>query len=217
MTQESQAAAVDGTSAQLAQPDNAQNSSGKAPCRRRCPKSHQAILTAAVELLEEKGYAGVTIEAIAARASVGKQTIYRWWSSKADVILEAYTAQATKLVSTPDTGSVRADLLLLLQQVCDRLTSTAGMVVAGLIAEAQHEPKLAEAFRNQFIASRRAATQTILQRGIERGELRQNLDLEVAIDLLYGAIWYRLLLKHAPLEGGFVKELIEQLLTGMQL
>ncbi|MBR8836463.1 MAG: TetR/AcrR family transcriptional regulator [Stigonema ocellatum SAG 48.90 = DSM 106950] len=191
----------------------------KAPAtRRRNQRSHQAILNAAAELLEEKGYGGVCIEAIANRAGVGKQTIYRWWSSKAEVMMEAYSAQAARNFPTPDTGSVKQDLCEILQQMFTVLTTTtAGAAFTGLIAEAQMDPNLAEAFREQFIANRRKATRTILEQGMARGELRPDLNLELVIDGIYGPIWYRLLLKHAPLDDVFAEELVNLLIIGIQM
>ncbi len=173
-------------------------------------------MQATAELLEEKGYGGVCIEAIAARAGVGKQTIYRWWSSKAAVIMEAYATRPAKNVATPDTGSVEADLHQMLAQLCFVLTqTTSGSVIKGLIAEAQNNCEVSEAFRAYFVACRRAAIRTILERGIERGELRSNLDVELAIDTLFGPIWYRLLLQHTPLDDNFAAALVAHLLAGM--
>jgi AcrR family transcriptional regulator len=184
--------------------------------RRRNQHSHQAILNAAVELLEEKGYGNICIEAIASRAGVGKQTIYRWWSSKAEVIMEAYSEKATQDIPTPDTGSVRQDLYQILQQLFALLTTTpTGTAVTGLIAEAQIDPSLAESFRDQFIKGRRAVTQIILERGIERGEVRPDVNLELVLDAIYGPIWYRLLLKHAPLDDTFARELVNFVILGI--
>ena len=185
--------------------------------RRRNQRSHQAILTAAVELLQEKGYGDICIEAIANRAGVGKQTIYRWWSSKAAVIMEAMSAKATQNIPTPDTGSVKQDLCEILQQLFAILTTkTTREAVTGLIAEAQKDATFASSFREQFIECRRAATRTILERGIARGELRPDLNLELVIDAIYGPIWYRLLLKHATLDDAFAEELVNFLIVGIQ-
>ncbi|MDF5730396.1 MAG: TetR/AcrR family transcriptional regulator [Rhizonema sp. PD38] len=186
--------------------------------RRRSERSHQAILKAAAELLEEKGYAGVCIEAIATRAGVGKQTIYRWWSSKATVIMEAYAAQAAPNVATPDTGTVKEDLCQILRQLFTILTTTTvGSAVAGLIAEAQTDSNVAEAFRDLFVADHREAARTILSRGIKSGELRPDLNLELVIDAIYGPIWYRLLLKHALLDDVCVEELVNLVMEGVQV
>jgi AcrR family transcriptional regulator len=201
-----------------------ENKTTQKPCpteasvmRRRNQRSHQAILKATAELLEEKGYRDICIEAIASRAGVGKQTIYRWWPSKAAVVMEAYSEKATQNIPTPDTGSVKQDLYQILQQLFAMLTTTTtGTAVTGLIAEAQMDASLAEAFREQFIKCRRAATRTILERGIARGELRPDLNLELVIDAIYGPIWYRLLLKHAALDDAFAEELVNFLIVGIQ-
>ncbi len=185
--------------------------------RRRNERSHQAILTAAVELLQEKGYREICIEAIASRAGVGKQTIYRWWSSKAAVIMEAYSARAIQNIPTPDTGSVKQDLCQILSQLFAVLTTTTtGEAIAGLIAELQMDASLASSFRKQFIECRTEATRTILERGIARGELRPDSNLELVIDTIYGPIWYRLLLKHGTLDDPFAEELVNFIILGIQ-
>jgi hypothetical protein len=95
-------------------------------------------------------------------------------------------------------------------------TTTTGTAVTALIAEAQIDPSLAESFREQFIQGRRAVTQTILERGIERGEVRPDVHLELVLDVIYGPIWYRLLLKHATLDDAFAQELVNFLILGIQ-
>jgi hypothetical protein len=129
--------------------------------------------------------------------------------------MEAYSAQAAKTVPIPDTGSDRGDLQQVLQQLCEVLNTTAGLAMTSLIAEAQIDPEVGVAFREQFIKSRREKVRIILQRGIERGEIRENLNLELAIDIFYGAVWYRLLLKHAPLDEEFTVEVVELLMQGL--
>jgi AcrR family transcriptional regulator len=184
--------------------------------RRRNKQCHQAILQAAAELLEEKGYAAVTIEAIAARAGAGKQTIYRWWPSKAAVILEAYAVQASRTTPIPNTGSVRNDLCQVLQQLFVTLNTSAGLAMTSLIAEAQLDPAFAITFREQFINNCRDTIRAVLQQGIEQGELRANLDLDLVVDAIYSPVWYRLLLKHAPLNEAFAEAIVDLLLTGMK-
>lgn len=185
------------------------------PGRRRSQQSYAAIMKATVELLEECGYGGINIEALARRAGVGKQTIYRWWTCKAAIVMEAYSAQAAKTVPVPDTGSVCGDLLQVLQHLCEVLNTTAGLAMTSLIAEAQIDPKVGVAFREQFIKSRRETVRIILQRGIERGEIRENVNMELAIDTFYAPVWYRLLLKHAPLDEEFTEEVVNLLMQGL--
>ena len=193
-----------------------QNTSPK-KTRRRSQSSHEAILQATVELLEEVGYVRMSIEGIARRAGVGKQTIYRWWSSKAALVMEAYTTVVANKFPLPNTGKVQEDLETIFCPLFKVLnTTTAGVALAGIMTEAQNNPELAQAFRDQFVASRRTTIKKILSSGIKRGELREDIDLECAVDSFYGAMWYRLLLGHAPLDEDFAQILIAQLLQGIQ-
>lgn len=125
-------------------------------------------------------------------------------------------AKVTQNIPTPDTGSVREDLYQILQQLFIMLTTTTtGTAVTELIVEAPINPILAEVFREQFIQCCRAAFRTILERGIVRGELRPDLNLELVIDAIYGPVWYRLLLKHLPLDDTFAEELVNFLIAGI--
>lgn len=184
--------------------------------QRRSEKSHQAILKAAVELLEEEGYTGVTIEGIASRAGVGKQTIYRWWPSKAAVIMEAFQEAVAEKVLMPDTGSTCNDLQTFTRRLCCVLSKPITChTTAGLIAAAQEDEALAKEFRKMFIRSRRSAVEEILQRGVTRGELLSETDIALTLDFIFGPIWYRLLVGHAPLEESFADALVAAVLAGI--
>jgi AcrR family transcriptional regulator len=180
--------------------------------RRRNEKARSAILRAARELLDRRGFQGLTIEGIAERAGVGKATIYRWWPSKAAVAMDAVLQAATPRIPFPDTGSAREDLRRQIASVIELYTRTkTGRGIRALIAESQHDRALAESLRDRFIASRRAEASAVFERGIERGELRPDLDVGVAIDALYGAVYYRLLVSHAPLDSAYADTLIDQI------
>lgn len=179
--------------------------------RPRSAESHDAILAAALKLLHERGYRSVTIEGIASEAAVGKQTIYRWWRSKAEVILEAFARYTAGRIAVPDSGNLQTDLQVFLTQAFDGLTQESGEVVRGLMSEALIDPDFAEAMRDIFIASRRSALRDILFKGIQRGELASDVDIELIIDLIYGPMWYRLLNKHAPLNPRFAKQISEMI------
>jgi len=184
--------------------------------RPRSSRAHRAILAAAATLLAEAGYEALSIEAVAARAGVGKQTIYRWWASKADLAMEALSDLAAREVPVPDTGSAEGDLTGLLSEAFRVLTSSAtGRALAGLLVAAQADGAVAEAFRARFIEGRREAVRQVLRRGVARGELRADLDAEVVVDLLYGPMWYRLLIGHAPLDASFAGELVRTAFQGM--
>src|SRR6476620_4852089 len=134
--------------------------------RRRNEQARLAVLEAADDLLVEQGFAGVTIEGIAARAGVAKQTIYRWWPSKVEVLLDTLADDAVTPLAAPDTGSVREDLRLHLDALARFLTEEpSGKVLLALIGHAQHDAQMAAAFRRDFIASQRDRDRALLQRG----------------------------------------------------
>jgi AcrR family transcriptional regulator len=185
--------------------------------RRRNAKARSAILRAARELLHRRGLQRLTIEGIAERAGVGKATIYRWWPSKAAVVMDAVLEAAGPRIPFPDTGSAREDLRRQIASVIELYTRTkTGRGIRAMIAESQHDPSLAESLRDRFIASRRAEAAAVFERGIERGELRPDLDVGVAIDALYGAIYYRLLVSHAPLDAVYADTLIGQVFPAFE-
>lgn len=183
--------------------------------RPRSAASHEAILGATLELLREEGYAGLTIDGIAQRAGVGKQTIYRWWKGKPEVVLEAFATYASREIPLPDKGSVQADVDAFLATSFRKLNEGAAPVVRGLMADAILDPQFGELLREVFIARRRAALKTLLQRGVERGEVAADADLELAIDMLFGPMWYRLLNRHAPLNRRFAAGLANSLMRGI--
>lgn len=180
-----------------------------APGRRRSDQAHQAILQATLEILSQVGYRAMTIEAIAARAGVGKKTIYRWWPSKAAVALEALIASTEEQVPFPDTGSLAGDLTTYFEQSFAGLRGKAGTALSGLAAEAQLDPEFARKFQRVFIVPRKQGLVALLQRGVQRGELAPDTNLDVLADLIYGAKWYRFLLYPAPLDTDFAREIVE--------
>jgi AcrR family transcriptional regulator len=185
--------------------------------RRRSDRSHQAIIAATQELLVERGYRALTIEGVATRAGVGKQTIYRWWPSRAALVLEAYLVASDRVqLPVPDGGSTREDVRALVTWLADVLAEpTGGRVVAGLVGDMQHDPDLARGFRQNVVPARRQAMLAALERGRERGEIRDDADLELAVDELHGAIFYRLLLSGKPLDAAFAERLADQVLDGL--
>ena len=183
---------------------------------RRSDRAHRAILEATGQLIEERGFAATSIDQIAERAGVGKQTIYRWWPNKAAVVL-AYAQQAARGVRDPDSGSLRGDLRQLAADLCRMFGDTpGGRVCIALIGAAQTDPEFAQTFRETFTSSRRATVREALRRGQERGEVRGDIDLEAAADMLYGPIWYRRLVGHAPLTTGFAHTLADAVATAVK-
>ena len=184
--------------------------------RRRSVRSHDAIVAATQELLVERGYGALTIEGVAARAGVGKQTIYRWWPSKAALVLEAYLAGSDTVLQPRERGSTLPDVRALLHWLIDVLAQPiGGRVVAGLVADLQHDPDLAQGFRRDVVPARRSAMLAVLEHGRDRGELRADADLEVAVDALHGAVFYRLLFSGKPLDSEFTDRLAQQVIGGL--
>ncbi len=187
----------------------------KAPGRKRCPVAHQNILCATRSLLEEIGFADLTIEGIAERAGVGKTTIYRRWPNKSSIVLDAFIEAATKDIPFPDTGSVQEDLRLQMRRMVKLMNGTEGHTIAKLIGGAQDDPELAEAFRSRWLAARREEARTIIKRGKSRGEIRAAIDAEVLLDALYGPLYFRLLIGHAPLTPSYVDKLVRLVMSGL--
>jgi AcrR family transcriptional regulator len=184
------------------------------PGRRRSEQSRLAILSAAIDLVAEVGYARLTIEGIAARAGTGKQTIYRWWPSKADVVLEALADKADLQVPIPDEGSYRADLraFLVASFAYGRKWQLAD-VLRGLMAEAQIDPEFGQRFREGFLLRRRAALAVITDRAQARGELPPGVRAGTVADIVFGVIWYRTLATHEPLADELADELVTVLIS----
>jgi AcrR family transcriptional regulator len=182
--------------------------------RPRSEDRRRAILSAAVDELREKGYAALTIEGIAARAGAGKQTIYRWWPSKADVVLEALLEEAADAIAVPDEGSLSEDLLVFLTETFRQRGQRP--VLVGLMAQALLDPVFAQGFRDRFLFGRRIVLREIFDRAVARGEIAPGIDPELLIDVVYGVLWYRLLLDHAPLDDEAGRDLADLVLRAVR-
>jgi AcrR family transcriptional regulator len=184
--------------------------------RPRSEKARSAVLEAAAELLLERGLAAVSMDAVAARAGVSKATIYRWWPSKETLALDALYNEWAAVPPATDTGSLRGDLLSLLRPWA-RLAARRpyGRVIAALLTEAQTDPAFGREYRARFLEPRRDQARAIFRRAIERGEIRADTKIEVALDLLYGPVYHRLLHGHAPLNDRFIRDVIDTALDGI--
>jgi AcrR family transcriptional regulator len=185
--------------------------------RPRSERARLAILAAAAELLLDRGLAAVSMDAVAAQAGVSKATIYRWWPTKETLALDAlYTEWAAAQPSEVDTGSLRGDLLSLLSPWARVASSRPyGRVIAALLSEAQTDPAYAAEYRQRVVQPRRDQARAILARAVERGEIPSSTKTEVAIDLLYGPLYHRLLHGHAPLDDQFVEDVVDTALAGI--
>src|SRR5580704_19134726 len=184
---------------------------GKHPGNRygRSEEARQAVLEAADDLLAEIGFAAVTIESIAARAGVGKQTIYRWWPSKTDVLMDAFLDDAFQHLKPQDSGDLSRDLRIHLNNLAKFLTqSDAGAVFRALAGEALHDAKMAVRFRTDYLGKQRELDRLPLVRAIERGELPADTDIELALDQLVGPIYYRALVTGKSVSTKFTNSLV---------
>lgn len=172
--------------------------------RTRSETSRRAILEAALALAREHGYAGLTADALAAAAGVGKQTIYRWWKSLGEVVLDGLRESA-RSVSAPETGSLEGDLTAFLRSTfrLQRGPNATEPILRGLIAEAQLDEAFAPKFR-EFIEARRAVLRSIVLRHVPASRA---VEVEATVDMLFGAMWYRMLVGHGPLDTKFADTL----------
>jgi AcrR family transcriptional regulator len=183
--------------------------------RWRSRRAESAILEATLTLLGEVGFSGLTIDGIAARAGVGKATIYRHWSSKAEVAVEAFKAFVPPL-DDPDTGSFADDVRAVLLQIVDGLTNSplAG-ILPSLVEAAERDPELERLFK-EFGTTRRAVLRNVFARAAGRGELRDGLDPDVAIDVLIGPIFTRRLITRAPVTRKHANAVLDLVLPVLQ-
>jgi AcrR family transcriptional regulator len=187
------------------------------PGRPRSEESRQSILRSTLKLLKQQGgFAELSIEAIAADANVGKTTVYRWWPTKAALVADAFSASAAEELRFPDTGSVQSDMSLQMRRLIRIFRSRRGKVVAALLAGGQSDPELIEAFRDRFLWPRRRQAYQTLQRGIDRGELPADSDLDLILDSLYGPIYMRFLIRHDKLDESFADEICGLVLRGLR-
>ena len=185
--------------------------------RPRSETARKAILAAAAELLLDRGLPGVSMDAVAERAGVSKATIYRWWPTKETLALDMLYNEWTKVTPQQyESGSLRIDLLALLL-AWSRLASGRpyGRVVAALLMEGRTNPAFSAEYRRRMVEPRREQARAIFGQAIERGEIPAETKVEVAIDLLYGPLYHRLLHGHAPLDDQFVDDIVDMGLRGI--
>lgn len=184
--------------------------------RPRDPKTQQAILSASYDLLLEAGFGAVTVEKIAERAGVSKATIYKWWPNKAAVVMDGFLSAASARLPVPDTGDVFEDIRIHAMNVTRFLTSSEGKIITALVGEGQFDAGLAEAYRTRYFQPRRQEAKGILEKGIRRGQLQKTLDVGLGVDLLYGPIFYRLLVTGEPLDDDYVRRLVASGFEGIR-
>jgi AcrR family transcriptional regulator len=182
----------------------------------RAKRTDVAILEATRELLVEVGVHGLTVEGVAARAGVAKTTVYRRWSSKEDLALAVLLEMAEEVVAVPDLGNIRDELISFVDGAVRILGRTLmGRVMQGLVSDFATNEALGEAFREQIVSMRLAEVRMLLDRGIERGEVRPDVDIALVHELLFGPVNYRLLLTGGKLDGQLAERIVDAVLPGI--
>lgn len=182
------------------------------PGRPRSEEAHGAILDASLELIREGGYDALTMDAIASRAGVGKATVYRRWSTKETLVAEALE-RLMRAIPVPDTGSTEGDLRRMMRDALGMYKDpSTGALLSGLVAAMARSELIAQAIRSGFIAARRDALRQVLERGVARGELQKGLDLDLALDLLGGPLFYRFLITGGPVDERLTRGVVEAVL-----
>ncbi|GAA0898370.1 TetR/AcrR family transcriptional regulator [Pseudonocardia zijingensis] len=189
----------------------AQRSAG----RQRDPEIDRAVAEATLGLLGEVGYARLSIEQVAKRAQVHRPTIYRRWPSKQHLVTDVL-AGALGVAPTPDTGDLRTDLIAGIGTVADGLTAPAlGHVLIPFIADLHAQPELRERFFNEVFHARRASTEAALRTGIERGEVKADIDMTFVLDALAAPLYFRRLFGHEPLDRALVERTVDFVLAAI--
>jgi AcrR family transcriptional regulator len=173
------------------------------------------VLRATSELMQEVGLRAMTTEEIAGRSGASKATIYKWWPNKYAVAVEAFLSEMLAESADPDTGSAREDFRLVLRGLMHFYRSPSGRVFAQLVGEAQFDPQVEVELRDRLVQSRRHVGRAICDRGVARGELRPDIDPEIAIDLVFGPAMYRLVAGRGPLDDSTADAIVDAALWGL--
>ncbi len=183
--------------------------------RKRDPTRDQEILDATLDVLAETGYEGMTIDMVAARAKAGKATVYRRWTSKPDLVLDAVACMKSgevDLAALPDTGSLRGDLVAMIRPPSIRDGERKLKIMAGIVSMISRAPELAEAAREALIEPRAAANRVFFQRAVDRGEIPADSDIEKLCMIGPALVAYRVLMLRTPIDREFLIDNIDRVI-----
>jgi AcrR family transcriptional regulator len=178
--------------------------------------SHAAIMDAVYELLREKSARDLTMEAVAKRANVGKPTVYKWWPTKAALIMAMFHERLDRPSEFPVTVTAEEALRAKMRRLINVVNGLVGKVVRELIAEGQSDPEILREFYEQHVSLRRAAVVEDIERGKALGEFSADTNAELLVDAIVAPVYYRLLLRFAPLTEEYGNDLIDQALLGVR-
>ncbi len=171
--------------------------------------SHEQILDAVEAILREKSVRDLTMEEVARRAGVGKPTLYKWWPSKAVLVLDLFEERMVGSLAVPDTVTAEEAIRTQVAELIRLLNGFFGKVARELIAEGQSDPNVLREYRERYVSKRRAFTREVIERAKASGEFPPNVDPELLIDQIYGPIYYRLMLQHEPLDADFGRQVVD--------
>ena len=178
----------------------------------RGSQREKAILEAAISMLMEVGYEEMTIDALAARAKASKATIYRHWSGKAEIVADALKSRACSYEAFPDTGSLRGDLSWYVRNIASQMTSQDGPLISGLMAAMQKDPDLCATIHSQVLSQKKEGSAALIDRSIERGELRQGTDARAIWEVAPAMIFMRHLILGQQLDETYLDHLVDEIL-----
>jgi AcrR family transcriptional regulator len=184
--------------------------------RRPADEVRADVLKTVGDLLLTEGSADLTFERIARLSGVSKTTLYKWWPSKGALALDGYFHAVEQTLAFHDTGDIRADLTSQLRAFAEVMTQTpGGRVLAELIGQSQTDPDLAEAYRTLYSSERRRLAAERMQKAQGAGQIRPEVEVQVLVDQLWGAVYHRLLIPDEPVTDEFVVALVDNLMDGV--
>ncbi|MFT4143459.1 MAG: TetR/AcrR family transcriptional regulator [Mobilitalea sp.] len=178
--------------------------------RPRSEETRKLILSTAYQMLLEIGFKAVTVDGIAIRTGVSKATIYKWWPNKAAVVVDGFFEASELLLKIPDTGSAKEDLFIQVNNLAAFFTGSKGKIVTELIAEGQFDTNIASEYQKRYFQPRRLITRQILERGIQRNQVKKDIDVELVIDIIYAPIFYRLMITGDKIDKEYIDKMLEQ-------
>lgn len=183
--------------------------------RPRDPRIDEAVRRAVLEVLDECGYGGLTMEGVAGRAGTSKPALRRRWPSRRHLVVDAL-ARTVGTAPTPDTGCTHCDLIRGIETLSEAFTTTVGRrALPALVADLAQDPELEREFQESFFRPRRAGTAEALRRGIERGDIRPDTDVDLLLDMLASTTYYRVLFGHRPITPGLAESVVMMLMSGV--
>jgi AcrR family transcriptional regulator len=188
----------------------------KGPGRPRDAEARKRILDSAAQLLEERCFDEISVDAIAEHSGAGKATVYRWWPNKSAVLIEAFRERIAKVLPFPKTGDFRQDVRQQLQNFTEVLYwGRRGKVFRSFLAGALGDPDIAKAFREVWIRPRRAEARKLFEQALDQGVARADLDPDLAVEMIYAPLYFRLMTGYGEITGAYLDQLVETVMPAL--